>query len=437
MEKRILILIMCVMMLSPNAIAYDFEVDGLWYNLSPKGDDVTLVGSSQRNGNFIIPSKISYRNREFVVSSIKEGAFYGYDFSELVIPSTVKIVPNRGFDSSVKGELLINNGVQVIGVDAFADCSFQNLEIPNSVFILHDKAFFRCKNLKNINIGTGLEKINRGAFLQCDKIEKIVCLAENPPIPYITDFSNRNLDFFDNTVYQFATLKVLKRSLAKYKSSYIWGKFHNIDVIDPETVFTDFEQRQIEWEAMDKILSNYNSPFRICKAYDRSTCYLVTKTTNNKGKVKEKLKKVELPFKKTDGDYGGYIDVAYSNKNKYMHSKFMLHGYIQFLGMETLEEFYSEVYVPSKDGFNMDCILSSGRHFNIKLRGPERYYDGSYAKFSEINPFLDDSSWERTHLKSITPNRAWIDFSFNDGDGNLVEYTIKSDLPDIYIEADE
>ena len=103
------------------ASAYDCQVDGIYYNLIPKGNVAEVTYRGIRNGNYysdysgsvVIPEKFTYEGVEYSVTSIGN-----YAFSV----------------SSRLTSVTIPNSVTSIGDDAFSSCrGLTSVTIPNSV----------------------------------------------------------------------------------------------------------------------------------------------------------------------------------------------------------------------------------------------------------------------------------------------------------------
>ncbi len=92
------------------------------------------------------------------VTEIADFAFYASDReprsfepSRLIIPGTVKRIGEYAFASASIGELVLNEGLEVIGAAAFAfglECT--EVVIPASVKVLGDAAFNECLNLHKV-----------------------------------------------------------------------------------------------------------------------------------------------------------------------------------------------------------------------------------------------------------------------------------------------
>ena len=70
-------------------------------------------------------------------------------------------------------EINLPNSVTEIGEEAFYFCGIEELELPTNLKIIGDSAFFRCKNLRTVYIPTSVRTIGRWAFHGCSRLERI------------------------------------------------------------------------------------------------------------------------------------------------------------------------------------------------------------------------------------------------------------------------
>lgn len=73
-----------------------------------------------------------------------------------------------------EGEVIIPNGVEIIGEDAFHNCGrVTSIHMPNSVTSIEKRAFGSCNRLASINISDNVKKIGDSAFFKCEKLVSI------------------------------------------------------------------------------------------------------------------------------------------------------------------------------------------------------------------------------------------------------------------------
>ncbi len=114
--------------------AYDFEVDGLYYNLVNNTYEEMYVsvttGDHKYSGNIIIPDSIMYKGKTLKVKDIDERAF------------------NNCIDLT---SIRFNHLIKYINSGTFLGCTkLKNLIIPPTISIIYNYAFYGCTNLKNL-----------------------------------------------------------------------------------------------------------------------------------------------------------------------------------------------------------------------------------------------------------------------------------------------
>ena len=127
MKETLLKSVMAVLvaLFSLNAIAYDVQVSGIYYNLDVN-NKIASVSSGERKytGEIIIPSSFSHNGTDYTVKSIGSYAFYGCSaLTSLSIPNGVtSIGPSAFYGCSGLTSVTIPNGVTSIGSSAFQNC---------------------------------------------------------------------------------------------------------------------------------------------------------------------------------------------------------------------------------------------------------------------------------------------------------------------------
>ena len=189
------------------ASAHDFEVGGIFYNITDataKSVKVTYKGDSyseynEYSGSVIIPSTVTYNGVTYSVTSIENTAFtycsgltsvtignsvtsIGYaafgsctGLTSITIPNSVTSIGDNAFQGcNGLTSVTIGNSVTSIGYAAFNGCTgLTSIEIPNSVTSIGSNAFDGCSGLTSVTIGNSVTSIGSGAFRRCTGLKTV------------------------------------------------------------------------------------------------------------------------------------------------------------------------------------------------------------------------------------------------------------------------
>ena len=157
------------------ASAYDFQVDGIYYQIN--GEEVAVVrGNKIYSGTVIIPPSVSSIGNSYSVTSIGSGAFWLCSgLTSVTIPESVDSIGSGAFfGCSGLTSITIPESVESIGEYAFSECSgLTSITIPNSVTSIGEYAFFRCSGLTSVTIGESVESIGEEAFSGCSGLTSV------------------------------------------------------------------------------------------------------------------------------------------------------------------------------------------------------------------------------------------------------------------------
>lgn len=166
--------------------AYDFAVDGIYYNIT---DEINLtvevtysgVNSSQNpnrySGEVIIPSEVNYNNKIYNVTGIRDQAFYGcYNTTSVIIPNSIINIGSYVFCGCTKlTSFIIGDNVEKINSGTFYGCSqLINVHIGKNVTSIGTSAFQDCNSLTSIVIPSNVVSIENNVFTGCVNIKEVV-----------------------------------------------------------------------------------------------------------------------------------------------------------------------------------------------------------------------------------------------------------------------
>ncbi len=195
--------------------AYDFQVDGIYYNLN--GEEVTVTNESggpsngSYSGDVVIPASVTYEGKTYPVTGIGNYTFcFCYDLISITIPESVtSIVGYNVFTrcssleeiivsvdnpaySSLEGVLYNKNQTELLkcpdsrlsitipnSVTRIGDCAFSfcyeltSIIIPNSVTSIGYSAFSNCTGLTAITLPESLTSTGEGVFARCSGLTTI------------------------------------------------------------------------------------------------------------------------------------------------------------------------------------------------------------------------------------------------------------------------
>ncbi|MDE5757118.1 MAG: leucine-rich repeat protein, partial [Allobaculum sp.] len=120
-----------------------------------------------------IPSKITYSNVSYSVTSIDDYAFTDCPATTLVLPSSVTKLGNRSFEGA-KVKSVDLSSVTEYDDAVFGDCpNLVSVTGMSKVKVIKACMFAGCVMLETVGELTDVEKIENGAFYHCDKLSSL------------------------------------------------------------------------------------------------------------------------------------------------------------------------------------------------------------------------------------------------------------------------
>ncbi len=194
---------------SMSVSAEDFEVDGIYYNITSQADKTVAVTyrgnfeysySNEYSGDIKIPESVTYNGNTYSVTRIGSAAFencssltsveignsvtsIGFwafsgcsSLTSVEIGNSVTSIDNYAFYyCSRLTSVEFPNSVTSIGEYAFCGCSsLTSVTIANSVTSIGDFAFIHCSSLTSVEIGNSVTSIGTDAFYDCSKLRTVI-----------------------------------------------------------------------------------------------------------------------------------------------------------------------------------------------------------------------------------------------------------------------
>lgn len=206
--SKLLILIIFLTSIQ-NLHAYDFEVDGIYYNITSMSNlevGVTYKELSYArrnnsynnyyyndsyNGDIVIPATVNFNNRTFSVTSVEYSAFgqghddrydtendnHGCKITSISLPNTILKIDEYAFNNCrLLTEIKIPDSVETIGDDAFSYSMLNSIIIPESVTSIGKNAFYE-SSISSAIIGKSVNSIGSEAFANCKSLMEIFCTS--------------------------------------------------------------------------------------------------------------------------------------------------------------------------------------------------------------------------------------------------------------------
>lgn len=150
------------------AHAYDFEVDGICYDIT-SFTDLTVCASSIKEdvyGELIIPIEVTFNDRVLKVTQLSNNFVSGNNnITKVTSLANLYTIGDAAFKDCTQLREIRISSCQIIG-----DCVFQNNEmledliLPQNLIEIGNYAFQNCKSLKYVDLPTNITTIGKYAF---------------------------------------------------------------------------------------------------------------------------------------------------------------------------------------------------------------------------------------------------------------------------------
>ena len=232
---RTILLALVLASTTSTALAYDFMVNGIYYNINGNEVTVTYIDYTtyynydiygERRYNYInkyinqvtIPETVTFNCNTYTVTSIGDHAFSNCNsLTDVSIPMSITKIGSCAFyECTSLKNIVIPNSVTSIGENAFYNCDgLTYITIPNNVTSMGQSIFYDCARLTSVIIGSSVTFIGDNALSYCP-LSSVTCLATTPP----------SASGFPNT--STAKLYVPKESVELYRTTSGWNYFKNV-----------------------------------------------------------------------------------------------------------------------------------------------------------------------------------------------------------------
>ena len=104
------------------------------------------------------------------------GFMYNSNLTTINFPSTLVAINAFAFqnDSLLASDIILPEGLTTLGTVAFDGCSsIQNVYIPGTVDRISSAAFYRCRSLQSVTLGSGMSVVGDFAFEQCPNLMQV------------------------------------------------------------------------------------------------------------------------------------------------------------------------------------------------------------------------------------------------------------------------
>ncbi|SUB80524.1 Uncharacterised protein [Segatella buccae] len=177
--------------------AYDFEVDGIYYNINSYMTANVTCGDHSYAGNIVIPATVTYNTKTLYVTGVDYYAFRGdSDLLSVQLPASINRIRHEAFIGCTKlTSIVLPDEITEIGEKAFSGCTnLSSVVLPKRLKVLPNSIFEGCTNLSSIVLPDSITSIEKRAFSGCSKLKDITFSPNITTIENEVFYKCKNLD---------------------------------------------------------------------------------------------------------------------------------------------------------------------------------------------------------------------------------------------------
>lgn len=273
------------LLISATCFAYDFVVDGIYYDILEDGKSVSVTFRDDSYGSYsgdvVIPTSVTYDSEDYTVTLLGNYSFKDCNsLTSITIPESVIILKTGCFEACTSltsiiipegviglwdgcfygctslASVVIPKSLTGYGLGCFSHCtsltsivipegvtglwsgcfwyctSLTNITLPKSLTTLGPGCFADCTSLTSITIPENVNRIDYQCFENCINLKEVICFWQNPiSIPE----RGSNNAIFSNETFDNGILYVPVGMGERYRHAFGWRDFTNIvekDVTD-------------------------------------------------------------------------------------------------------------------------------------------------------------------------------------------------------------
>lgn len=160
--------------------AYDFKVDGIYYDVVSLSACRVVKGDVMYSGDVVIPARVNYANKTLTVIEIGASAFYKSEITGITIPNTIIKIYNNAFKDCYNlehvniedGESVLKLGHNYSDYGLFHECPITSLYLGRNLSY-EEEPFQNIEELKDVTIGNSVTEIGDGVFDGCSGLTSI------------------------------------------------------------------------------------------------------------------------------------------------------------------------------------------------------------------------------------------------------------------------